>query len=191
MLPLLQLQVGGQFTSTDALCCMYNPWQCSSWQCCLQSENSLLCPCGIFDHMPNLSVVEIKYCKSFQLCLEEMLLVYLTMKQAFQDDRPCHYKDWSGHQRPMVLLPPNNQAYMTSDQDKIQLNEILLTWLWISGVVFPYQSRHGRYKFNFGQAKAECKDQDAILATYKQLYKGDTHFTHTTAMLAMYVIIKE
>ncbi|XP_062393711.1 hyaluronan and proteoglycan link protein 2 [Sardina pilchardus] len=44
----------------------------------------------------------------------------------------------------------------------------------IEGVVFPYQSRNGRYKFTFSQAQAACKEQDAILATHKQLYKAWT-----------------
>ncbi|XP_063055382.1 hyaluronan and proteoglycan link protein 2 [Engraulis encrasicolus] len=43
----------------------------------------------------------------------------------------------------------------------------------IDGIVFPY-GRHGRYKMNFAQAKAACAEQDAIMATYKQLFKAWT-----------------
>ncbi|KAG7335995.1 hypothetical protein KOW79_000688 [Hemibagrus wyckioides] len=41
----------------------------------------------------------------------------------------------------------------------------------IEGVVFPYQSSHGRYKFTYFDAKKACEEQDATLATYKQLYR--------------------
>lgn len=41
-------------------------------------------------------------------------------------------------------------------------------------MVFPYQSNHGRYKFNFHEAKQACAEQDGKLATYNQLYKGMT-----------------
>lgn len=42
----------------------------------------------------------------------------------------------------------------------------------ILGVVFPYQSHRGRYKFSFFDAQEACAEQDATLATYKQLYRG-------------------
>uniref|UniRef100_A0A8C1GRG5 Hyaluronan and proteoglycan link protein 2 n=1 Tax=Cyprinus carpio TaxID=7962 RepID=A0A8C1GRG5_CYPCA len=42
------------------------------------------------------------------------------------------------------------------------------------GVVFPYQSHHGRYRFTFFDAKEACAEQDATLATYKQLYRAWT-----------------
>ncbi|KAF7708554.1 hyaluronan and proteoglycan link protein 2 [Silurus meridionalis] len=41
----------------------------------------------------------------------------------------------------------------------------------IEGVVFPYQSSHGRYKFTFFDAKNACAEQDATLATYTQLFR--------------------
>lgn len=40
------------------------------------------------------------------------------------------------------------------------------------GVVFPYQSKRGRYKFTFHEAKEACAQQDGTLATYSQLYQG-------------------
>lgn len=40
------------------------------------------------------------------------------------------------------------------------------------GVVFPYQSQHGRYNFNFHEAAQACAEQDGMLATYNQLYRG-------------------
>lgn len=50
--------------------------------------------------------------------------------------------------------------------------------LLLPGVVFPYQSPSGRYKFNFHEAKVACVEQDAILASYDQLFRGETlsHF---------------
>ncbi|KAK5901817.1 hypothetical protein CesoFtcFv8_007138 [Champsocephalus esox] len=38
------------------------------------------------------------------------------------------------------------------------------------GVVFPYFSQKGRYLFNFFEAKQSCKDQEATLATFEQLF---------------------
>lgn len=39
-----------------------------------------------------------------------------------------------------------------------------------AGVVFPYFSQKGRYLFNFFEAKQACKDQEATLATFEQLF---------------------
>ncbi|XP_062820907.1 hyaluronan and proteoglycan link protein 2 isoform X1 [Anolis carolinensis] len=44
--------------------------------------------------------------------------------------------------------------------------------LQLEGVVFPYQSIEGRYKFNYFDAKKVCQEQDARLATYGQLHKA-------------------
>lgn len=46
-------------------------------------------------------------------------------------------------------------------------------WLLFLGVVFPYQSKNGRYKLTFHEARAVCAEQDGILATYDQLYRGN------------------
>lgn len=43
------------------------------------------------------------------------------------------------------------------------------------GVVFPYQSKDGRYRFNYQEAKEACAAQDGTLATYSQLYRGTPH----------------
>ncbi|XP_028836894.1 hyaluronan and proteoglycan link protein 2 isoform X2 [Denticeps clupeoides] len=53
-------------------------------------------------------------------------------------------------------------------------DESVTITLRIEGVVFPYQSRHGRYKLTFTQAKDACAEQDATLATFKQLYQAWT-----------------
>lgn len=45
-------------------------------------------------------------------------------------------------------------------------------WLLVLGVVFPYQSKNGRYRFTFHEAKEVCAEQDATLASYNQLYRG-------------------
>lgn len=44
----------------------------------------------------------------------------------------------------------------------------------LAGVVFPYQSKHGRYSLSFHEAAAACAQQDAALATFKQLYQGSS-----------------
>ncbi|KAF5907735.1 hyaluronan and proteoglycan link protein 2, partial [Clarias magur] len=49
----------------------------------------------------------------------------------------------------------------------------------IEGVVFPYQSRNGRYKFTYSEAESACAKQDAILATYTQLYREWTEGLET------------
>ncbi|KAG9354360.1 hypothetical protein JZ751_001067, partial [Albula glossodonta] len=40
----------------------------------------------------------------------------------------------------------------------------------LEGVVFPYSPRLGRYNLNFHDAKKACKDQDATVASFDQLY---------------------
>ncbi|XP_075048750.1 hyaluronan and proteoglycan link protein 2 [Mixophyes fleayi] len=44
----------------------------------------------------------------------------------------------------------------------------------LEGVVFPYQSREGRYRFNYIEAHQVCEEQDGRLATYAQLYQAWT-----------------
>ncbi|KAF7226730.1 hyaluronan and proteoglycan link protein 2 isoform X1 [Nothobranchius furzeri] len=53
-------------------------------------------------------------------------------------------------------------------------DENIVITLRIEGVVFPYQSRNGRYRFTFHEAKEACAEQDGMLATYNQLYKAWT-----------------
>uniref|UniRef100_A0A8C6WEU9 Hyaluronan and proteoglycan link protein 2 n=1 Tax=Neogobius melanostomus TaxID=47308 RepID=A0A8C6WEU9_9GOBI len=57
--------------------------------------------------------------------------------------------------------------------DGIEDENVVIT-LSIEGLVFPYQSRHGRYRFNFHEAKEACAEHDATLATYDQLYRAWT-----------------
>lgn len=47
----------------------------------------------------------------------------------------------------------------------------LIPWplLW-TGVVFPYFPRLGRYNLNFHEAQQACLDQDAVIASFDQLY---------------------
>lgn len=40
------------------------------------------------------------------------------------------------------------------------------------GVVFPYYPRLGRYNLNFYDAERACRDQDAIVASFDQLYEA-------------------
>nr|BAD52342.1 hyaluronan proteoglycan link protein 1 [Danio rerio] len=39
-----------------------------------------------------------------------------------------------------------------------------------TGVVFPYSPRLGRYNLNFQNAVAACQEQDAVVASFEQLY---------------------
>lgn len=40
------------------------------------------------------------------------------------------------------------------------------------GIVFPYFPRLGRYNLNFYDAERACRDQDAIVASFDQLYEA-------------------
>lgn len=42
----------------------------------------------------------------------------------------------------------------------------------VTGVVFPYYPKLGRYKLNYHQAEEVCREQDAILASHSQLHKA-------------------
>ncbi|AWP15736.1 putative hyaluronan and proteoglycan link protein 2 [Scophthalmus maximus] len=55
----------------------------------------------------------------------------------------------------------------------IEDESVFLT-LRVEGVVFPYQSKNGRYRFTFLEAKEACAEQDGTLATYKQLFRAWT-----------------
>ncbi|XP_042372446.1 hyaluronan and proteoglycan link protein 3-like, partial [Plectropomus leopardus] len=45
-------------------------------------------------------------------------------------------------------------------------------YLELSGVVFPYQHARGHYQFSFRGAQQACKEQDATLATFTQLFQS-------------------
>ncbi|XP_037309985.2 hyaluronan and proteoglycan link protein 2 isoform X1 [Pungitius pungitius] len=53
-------------------------------------------------------------------------------------------------------------------------DESVVVTLRIEGVVFPYQSRSGRYRLTFHEAEEACAQQDATLASYGQLYRAWT-----------------
>ncbi|XP_060937496.1 hyaluronan and proteoglycan link protein 2 [Limanda limanda] len=53
-------------------------------------------------------------------------------------------------------------------------DESVVVTLTIEGVVFPYQSESGRYRFTFYEAMEACAEQDGSLATYNQLYRAWT-----------------
>lgn len=42
----------------------------------------------------------------------------------------------------------------------------------LEGIVFPYFPRLGRYNLNFYDAERACRDQDAIVASFDQLYEA-------------------
>nr|XP_020637338.1 hyaluronan and proteoglycan link protein 3 [Pogona vitticeps] len=42
--------------------------------------------------------------------------------------------------------------------------------LGLRGVVFPYQPHRGRYTLNFHEAKKACEEQDAVIASFDQLF---------------------
>ncbi|XP_040270098.1 hyaluronan and proteoglycan link protein 3 [Bufo bufo] len=42
----------------------------------------------------------------------------------------------------------------------------------LRGVVYPYQPHHGRYQLNFHDAKKACEAQDAVMASFEQLFRA-------------------
>lgn len=40
------------------------------------------------------------------------------------------------------------------------------------GVVFPYQHPQGRYQLNFHEAQRACEEQDAVVASFEQLFRA-------------------
>lgn len=40
------------------------------------------------------------------------------------------------------------------------------------GVVFPYQHPQGRYLLNFREAQRACEEQDAVVASFEQLFRA-------------------
>ncbi|XP_040019263.1 hyaluronan and proteoglycan link protein 3 [Gasterosteus aculeatus] len=51
-------------------------------------------------------------------------------------------------------------------------DESVTVELELRGVVFPYYSPRGRYRFNFFEAQQACQDQEATLATFEQLFSA-------------------
>nr|XP_021499419.1 hyaluronan and proteoglycan link protein 3 [Meriones unguiculatus] len=47
-----------------------------------------------------------------------------------------------------------------------------LVELELRGVVFPYQTGKGRYQLNFHEAQQACREQDAVVATFEQLFRA-------------------
>lgn len=39
-------------------------------------------------------------------------------------------------------------------------------------MVFPYQPPQGRYQLNFHEAQQACKEQDAVVASFEQLFRA-------------------
>uniref|UniRef100_A0A8C5WL53 Hyaluronan and proteoglycan link protein 2 n=1 Tax=Leptobrachium leishanense TaxID=445787 RepID=A0A8C5WL53_9ANUR len=53
-------------------------------------------------------------------------------------------------------------------------DQSLVLMLQLEGVVFPYQSADGRYKYTYAEARQVCEVHDGRLATYTQLYQAWT-----------------
>ncbi|XP_037691268.1 hyaluronan and proteoglycan link protein 3 [Choloepus didactylus] len=47
-----------------------------------------------------------------------------------------------------------------------------LVELELRGVVFPYQPPQGRYELNFYEAQRACEEQDAVVASFEQLFRA-------------------
>lgn len=54
---------------------------------------------------------------------------------------------------------------------------LLTSPLFSPGVVFPYQSKNGRYRFTYDEAKRACEEQDGTLASQQQLYTGPSRLS--------------
>ncbi|XP_054916538.1 hyaluronan and proteoglycan link protein 1-like [Poeciliopsis prolifica] len=51
-------------------------------------------------------------------------------------------------------------------------DDTVVVSLELEGVVFPYFPRLGRYNLNFYDAERACRDQDAVVASFDQLYEA-------------------
>ncbi|XP_061678452.1 hyaluronan and proteoglycan link protein 3 [Syngnathoides biaculeatus] len=67
------------------------------------------------------------------------------------------------------LRPNDTGRYRCEVIDGLE-DESVTVELELRGVVFPYYSEKGRYRFNFVGAQRACRDQDATLATFEQLF---------------------
>lgn len=81
---------------------------------------------------------------------------------------------------------PVYQCLMYAKRSSHHLTITILNTAYVSGVVFPYQSSLGRYKFTYLDAKKACAEQDATLATYIQLYKGNIFYLTCKPIIFFY-----
>ncbi|XP_051980955.1 hyaluronan and proteoglycan link protein 1-like isoform X2 [Xyrauchen texanus] len=74
----------------------------------------------------------------------------------------------------LVLTDINLKDYGTYRCEVIVgLNDkIIEVDLELQGVVFPYSPRRGRYNLNFHDAEAACLEQDAVVASFEQLFEA-------------------
>eukprot|EP00064_Thunnus_orientalis_P013039 superscaffoldBa00002073_g13076 len=68
----------------------------------------------------------------------------------------------------------HNAALVPGGQRKLETTQLPLPLPPEPCVVFPYQSKNGRYQLTFHEAKEACAEQDGTLATYNQLYRAWT-----------------
>lgn len=61
------------------------------------------------------------------------------------------------------------QSYTAHTTDVTNIT-IMIDHFDSTGIVFPYFPRLGRYILNFYDAEKACRDQDAIVASFEQLY---------------------
>ncbi|CAG5957676.1 hyaluronan and proteoglycan link protein 3 isoform 2-T2 [Menidia menidia] len=67
------------------------------------------------------------------------------------------------------LQPNDTGRYRCEVIDGLEDDSVTVE-LEMRGVVFPYYSKKGRYRYNFFGAQRACQDQDATLATFEQLF---------------------
>ncbi|XP_076978502.1 hyaluronan and proteoglycan link protein 3 [Tamandua tetradactyla] len=69
------------------------------------------------------------------------------------------------------LRPEDSGRYRCEVIDGLE-DESGLVELELRGVVFPYQPREGRYQLNFYEAQRACEEQDAVVASFEQLFRA-------------------
>ncbi|EGW13738.1 hyaluronan and proteoglycan link protein 3 [Cricetulus griseus] len=69
------------------------------------------------------------------------------------------------------LRPEDSGRYRCEVIDGLE-DESGLVELELRGVVFPYQPREGRYQLNFHEAQKACQEQDAVVASFEQLFRA-------------------
>ncbi|XP_004852804.1 hyaluronan and proteoglycan link protein 3 isoform X1 [Heterocephalus glaber] len=69
------------------------------------------------------------------------------------------------------LQPEDSGRYRCEVIDGLE-DESGVVELELRGVVFPYQPSQGRYKLNFPKAQQACEEQDAVVASFEQLFRA-------------------
>lgn len=136
-------------------------------------------PCH-FHYKPKLDAprrIRIKWSKLNQDNTKDSdVLVAIGLKhRSFGDFRGRVHLQLKGHQEASLVISDlrleDYGKYKCEVIDGLE-DESGIVELELRGVVFPYQPHHGRYKLNYHEAKKACEGQDAMMASFDQLFQA-------------------